>query len=244
MQRFFDLVLCSFHHSVFFNSKYSKMEQTNITQDAEIVGSPVNAEQKPKAKKPVSQKTKMTEVKVIASGSETKGNESSTLFYFDFSNLAKGVGQMLNEISAKATFKLCGKLFTVPALTANNSNKERAAAIFKQAITNFFPADMAQYETLPDSSEQAKVLLTLKSAGFKFSTVCKKELSTAINVRMKFTRLHTNIAAERARKLNRVEIAAINKLQPVYMKLKEQNLQAIEKIEKQIESKAVALLAE
>ena len=170
--------------------------------------------------------TKMTNVKEFLSG------ESSTIHSFDLANFPKGIGQMLNKVEGKAEFTFLGKKFTVKALTATNSNPERAADIYRQLVANLFPANMERFEVIAANSEAGKVLTTLKGSGFKFKTLCKVEVSEAIALKVKNWKAKINAHKEIVRGLNGDTIAETKVLTESTKQLKAANLAYITGFEK------------
>lgn len=189
-------------------------------------------EQKPANKAAKGQSAKMVNVYEVVRGEVMKGTDSSTIHSFDLSDFPKGIGQMLAKFDGAAQFTYLGKKFVVPALTANNSNPERAAMIFKQLVANIFPASIERSTVIDSKSEPARVILSLKSAGFKFKTVCKAEVAEAINIWLTNKRLKIAVAKESARKENIGMVAQNKVLRPLVKELRADNLSLITGLEK------------
>lgn len=130
-----------------------------------------------------------------------------TLFATDYSDFPAVLGQLLNKVQAKATFSLLGKVFVIPSLTASNSNPERAAAIFKQMVTHFFPAEKDVTEAIKSDTKEGKMLNSLKDCGFKFSSLNKVQVLEAVNVWLKNKRAKKTAQKIIVHKLNSTMIA-------------------------------------
>lgn len=201
------------------------MEQVTTSQPVITEQTAVTEPAKVSAKKSI---TKMVNV------NEYVSKDATTLHSFDLADFAKGIGQILSKIDSKADFSYLGKKFVVPALTANNSNPERAAILFKQLIANVFPANMERIEVIPGTSEAGKAILSLKSAGFKFKAVCKVQVAEAVNVWLKNKRAKLNLHKETVRGLNAELIAQTNVINETVKELKADNLAAITGFEKKV----------
>lgn len=203
------------------------MENTTISAPiADTQASAAPTTKKVKAQKSI---TKMTNVK------EFLAADSATIHSFDLADFPKGIGQMLNKVEGRAEFNFLGKKFNVPSLTANNSNPERAATIYKQLCANLFPANVERVAVLSQASEEGKVLMTLKGAGFKFKSLCKVEVAEAINLKIKNWRAKVNLHKETVRGLNAGLIAETNKITEVVKTMKVENLKAITGFESKVQ---------
>lgn len=194
------------------------MEQTQKTPVVSNDATEQKTATKKAAKKQV-QSTKMVNVYEVI-------GESRTIHAFDLADFPKGIGQMLSQITGKGEFTYLGKKFTFVALSANNSNRHRAANIFKQLITNVFPvAD--NITVLQSDTDECKAILTLKAIGLKFKTVCKKEVAEAFNVKLKNWKVKENLHREVVRKLNAETIAETKVIGEAVKEMKADNLAAI-----------------
>lgn len=127
-------------------------------------------------------------------------------FSIDLNDVCGSIGTMLKELPYKFSFKLLGQTFSVPAISATNTNGERAAAIFKQMATKFFPADQPASYEIADGKEKTAIL-SLKAAGFKFSTCCKIEVLQSVQIKLNLWRSRNKLHKEVVNKLNSKEVA-------------------------------------
>ncbi len=181
--------------------------------------------------------------KAVKSQSVTKsvnvyeGEDNAIIHVFDLSEFTKGIGQMVAKVQSKATFTYLGKKFILPSLTANNSNPERAANVFKQLVANFFPATEDRTETLKQGSDEYAAILSLQKVGFKFKTVSKVAVKEAIDTKLKNWKAKMNVQKEETRGLNAGIIAETKVLNVLVKEMRADNLAAITGFEKKLQSK-------
>lgn len=172
----------------------------------------------------------------------TGNKPDETIYQFDLSNLPLGIGQMLNKIVWPAYFVFMGHKINVPSLTSKVSNRERAANVYSQIVAKFFPADMPSETVLSSDTEEAKVLMTLHKAGFKFKSLCRAQVAESIEVKKKLWKQAVRTEQLIVRDLNKSDIAATKVLKTANDKLAAKLLSDITGLEAKAAKKIEATL--
>lgn len=156
-----------------------------------------------------------------------KDDTQTELHTIDYSNFPKSIGIMLNVLTMPFEFRFLNKLFKVPALTANNSNPERAAIVFKQLVAHFFPAEMERTVKIAEDTKEGIVLLSMKKAGFRFTTLCKAEVGEAVNIWTKNKKAKVSLAVASVRLVNAETIAQTKVIAAATKTVKEKYVKAV-----------------
>lgn len=172
-----------------------------------------------KAAKDAQPKPDATVVSTVFTWKVKGESKESKVITIDYNAFPQSLGRVLNELPISCTFSFLGYSFVIPALTANNSNPERAAAIFKQVVKHFFPASDERTVAIDADSKKGMVLLSMKKAGFRFTTLCKAEVGKAVDFWLNNKRAKISLAIKSVREQNKEMIEQTKEMKAIGKKL-------------------------